>query len=383
MIAIKNAKVVLETGIIFDGVILIEDGRIISVGTAMETLIPESADCIDANGAYVGPGFVDIHVHGGNGHFFYSEPEEAAEHFLSHGETTVMATLYYDLSKDEFLESVRRVKAAMQTGTAAKAIGGFYMEGPYMNPKYGASPEKNKWRGTIRKEDYQQILEEAGDLAKVWAVAPEREGIEDFVRDAKAAYPGTVFAVGHSEASPAQVYTLRKYGLRLQTHCMDATGRPDVMKGTRSCGPDEACMGDRDMYAELVCDSCGIHVHPDMLRMVLENKGVDRLILISDSFVSYGDSPEHLRHIEDLVFDANSLLSGSKLTLDIACRNMMQHTSCGICQAFLMASRNPARIVGMDDEIGTIEVGKKANLVFVDDMFHVQKVMLDGKVWQK
>jgi N-acetylglucosamine-6-phosphate deacetylase len=331
----------------------------------------------------VGPGFVDIHVHGGNGHFFYSEPEEAAEHFLSHGETTVMATLYYDLSKDEFLESVRRVKAAMQTGTAAKAIGGFYMEGPYMNPKYGASPEKNKWRGTIRKEDYQQILEEAGDLAKVWAVAPERDGIEDFVRDAKAAYPGTVFAVGHSEASPAQVYKLRKYGLRLQTHCMDATGRPDVMKGTRSCGPDEACMGDRDMYAELVCDSCGIHVHPDMLRMVLENKGVDRLILISDSFVSYGDSPEHLRHIEDLVFDANSLLSGSKLTLDIACRNMMQHTSCGICQAFLMASRNPARIIGMDDEIGTIEVGKKANLVFVDDMFHVQKVMLDGKVWQK
>ena len=302
---------------------------------------------------------------------------------MSHGETTVLATLYYDLSRDAFLESVRRVKAAMKTGTASKAIGGFYMEGPYMNPKYGASPEKNKWRGPIRKEDYQEILDEAGELAKVWAVAPEREGIEPFVRDAKAAYPDTVFAVGHSEASPAQVYKLKKYGLRLQTHCMDATGRPAGMTGTRSCGPDEACMADKDMYAELVCDSCGIHVHPDMLRMVLENKSVDRLILISDSFVSYGESPEHLRHIEDLVFDANSLLSGSKLTLDIACRNMMQHTSCGICQAFLMASRNPARIIGMDDEIGTIEVGKKANLVFVDDMFHVQKVMLEGNFWQK
>ncbi len=382
MIAIKNAKVVLETGIIFDGVILIEDDRICAVGPARELEIPACATCVDANGAYVGPGFVDIHVHGGNGHFFYSEPEQAAEHFLSHGETTVLATLYYDLSREEFLESVRRVKAAMGTG-AAKAIGGFYMEGPYMNPKYGASPEKNKWRGPIIKDDYQEILEEAGDLAKVWAVAPEREGIEPFVRDAKAAYPGTTFAVGHSEASPAQVYKLRKYGLRLQTHCMDATGRPDVMRGTRSCGPDEACMGDRDMYAELVCDSCGIHVHPDMLRMVLENKGVDRLILMSDSIVSYGDSPEHLRHIEDLVFDANSLLSGSKLTLDIACRNMMQHTSCGICQAFLMAARNPARVIGMDDEIGTIEVGKKANLVFVDDLFHVQKVMLEGNFWQK
>lgn len=382
MIAIKNAKVVLEYGILFDGVLLVDDGRIVAVGKSSDIQIPAQAQCVDACGAYVGPGFVDIHVHGGNGHFFYSEPEEASRHFLSHGETTVLATLYYDLSREEFLDSIRRVKEAMVNGDASKAIGGFYMEGPYMNPKYGASPEKNKWRGPILAEDYQQILDEAGELAKVWAVAPERKGIEPFVRDAKKANPNAVISVGHSEATPAQVYKLRKYGLRLQTHCMDATGRVEAMTGTRSCGPDEACMADRDMYAEIICDSCGIHVHPDMLRMIQENKGIDRMILISDSFVSYGESPEHLRHIEDLVFDANSLLSGSKLTLDIACRNVMMHTSCGICQAFLMASRNPARVIGMDHEIGTIEVGKKANLVFVDDMFHVQKVMLEGNFRQ-
>lgn len=378
MIAITNAKIVLEHGILFNGAVLVENDRILAVGHANELEIPSDAQIIDAKGAYVGPGFVDIHVHGGNGHFFYAEPEAAAEFFLSHGETTVMATLYYDLSRETFLESVRRVKEAMEKDGAAKAIGGFYMEGPYMNPKYGASPEKNKWRGAIREEDYAEILEEAGSLAKVWAVAPEREGIEAFVRDAKAANPDAVFSVGHSEASPSQIRRLKKYGLRLQTHCMNATGRYENMKGVRGCGPDEACIADREMYAEIVCDSQGIHVHPDMLRMLVEAKGVDRLILISDSFVSYGESPEHLRHIEDLVFDDNSLLSGSKLTMDVACRNMMRHTSCGICQVFLMASRNPARILGMDHEIGTIEPGKKANLVFVDDMFHVQKVMLEG-----
>ena len=79
-----------------------------------------------------------------------------------------------------------------------------------------------------------------------------------------------------------------------------------------------------------------------------------------------------------LGFDANGLLSGSKLTMDIACRNLMQHTSCGICQAFLLAARNPARAIGLDHEVGTIEAGKKANLVFVDDLFNVKKVMLDG-----
>ena len=378
MIAIKNAKVVLETGILFDGVILVDGDRIVNVGVADEITVPENALVVDAGGAYVGPGFVDIHVHGGNGHFFYAEPEEAAQHFLNHGETTVLATLYYDVDRQTFLDSIYRVKDAMANGKAAKAIAGFYMEGPYMNPKYGASPEKNKWRGPILPEAYQEILDAAGEYAKVWAVAPEREGIEPFVRDAKKANPNAVFSVGHSEASPAQIRNLKKYGLHLQTHCMNATGRLDKYVGVRSCGPDEACMADRDMYAEVICDSCGIHVQPDMLRMIYEIKGTDRMILISDSFVSYEDSPENLRHITDLVFDANGLLSGSKLTMDIACRNLMQHTSCGICQAFLLAARNPARAIGLDHEVGTIEAGKRANLVFVDDLFNVKKVMLDG-----
>lgn len=379
MIAIQNAKVVLEHGILFDGVILVENDRILACGKASEVAVPAGAEIVDAQGAYVGPGLVDIHVHGGNGHFFYAEPEAAAEHFLAHGETTIMATLYYDLSRDAFLESVRRVKAAMQKDGAGKAIGGFYMEGPYMNPIYGASPEKNQWRGPISREDYARILEEAGELARVWAVAPEREGIEAFVKDAKAANPDAVFSVGHSEATPAQIRRLKKYGLKLQTHSLNATGRSNkTMKGVRGCGPDEACLADSEMYAEIICDSQGIHVFPEMLQMMVQTKGVERLVLISDSFVSDCESPAHLRHIEDLCYDANGLLSGSKLTLDVACRNVMSHTNVGICQAFLMAARNPARVLGLDDEIGTIEPGKKANLVFVDDLFHVKKVMLNG-----
>ncbi len=104
-----------------------------------------------------------------------------------------------------------------------------------------------------------------------------------------------------------------------------------------------------------------------------------KVVLITDSFVSDLPAPDDLKHISDLLFDENGGLCGSKLTMDMACRNIMAHTNCGIAQAFLMASRNPAKAIGMDDEIGTIEVGKKANLVFVDDMFHVKKVILNGK----
>ena len=112
--------------------------------------------------------------------------------------------------------------------------------------------------------------------------------------------------------------------------------------------------------------------------MLLKVKGADRLILITDSFPSTEQGPEELRYITDLVFDANGLLNGSRLTMDAACRNMVMHTGCSITEAFWLASRNPARMIGMDKEIGTIEPGKKANLVFMDDAFHVKKVMLDG-----
>ena len=116
-----------------------------------------------------------------------------------------------------------------------------------------------------------------------------------------------------------------------------------------------------------------------MIRMVLENKGVDRLILISDSFVSYGDSPEHLRHIEDLVFDDNSLLSGSKLTLDIACRNALKHLGASVVDAFRFASYNPSRVIGLLDR-GEIAVGKRADLVIVDHWMKVNKVIFKGEL---
>ena len=116
--------------------------------------------------------------------------------------------------------------------------------------------------------------------------------------------------------------------------------------------------------------------------MIVRTKGVDKVVLITDSFVSDLPAPEKLKHITDLIFDENCWLSGSKLTMNVACRNIMSHTNCGIAQAFLMGSRNPARVIGLEDEIGTIEAGKLANLVFVDDVFNVKKVIFGGKPWE-
>lgn len=374
---IINAKIVLEHGILWDGVLGIENGRIALCAPAQACSLPADAEKIDAQGLYVGPGFVDIHVHGRDA-YFYEEPEKETAFFLSHGETTILAALYYNLPKAEFVPAIRRVQQFINQQSPC-ALAGLYMEGPYMNPTYGACPEQNHWRGAIKPEDYLPLIDAAGADAKVWVVAPERPGIEPFVRYAKERNPNATISVGHSEATPDEIRRLKKYGLGMQTHCMNATGAITRWEGTKGCGPDEACLLDDEMYAEVICDSCGIHVNRERLRLLLKIKGAERLILITDSFPSTEQGPEELRHITDLVFDSRGLLNGSRLTMDAACRNMMMHTGCGMTEAFWMASRNPARVIGMADEIGTIEPGKKANLVFCDDAFHVKNVMLEGQ----
>lgn len=383
MICIKNAKLVLENGILWDGALLVSGDRIVDYGRESQLTIPEDAQIVDAGGLYVGPGFVDIHVHGGGGANFHEDPEQTAGFYLNHGQTTVLATTYTDMNTEKFCMAIRKVRHAMETGKAGKAIGGFYMEGPYMNPKYGADSENNPWRGAIREEDYKRIVDEAGELVKVWAIAPERTDIAPFLQYAKQVNPGVMFAVGHSEATTEQIEALRHYGIGLKTHCMDATAAISDWEGTRGCGPDEDCLLDSNMYAEVICDSQGIHVNPGLIRLILKNKGLDKVVLITDGTDSEGEAPEALRDIKDLRFDSMGRLSGSKLTMDQACRNMMTHTNCGIAQAFIMAARNPARVIGMGNEIGTIAVGKRANLVLVSDSMEVKSVMLNGQFWKE
>ncbi len=379
MKAVVNVNIVLENGVLWDGVILISGTKITDVGCAHETEIPQNAEIIDGRGAYVGPGFVDIHVHGGNGFSTSFDTEKAASYFLKRGTTSILATTDYHMNKEQLISAIRSIKKAMDSG-AAKTVKGIYAEGPYTNPKYGSHADTNPWRYGIKPEDYEDIVNEAGAYVKVWTVAPEREDLLPFLEYAKRVNPDVLFSVGHSEATPMQVRAMGKYRPKLLTHAMCATKRKPVYAGTRGYGLDEYCFCEPDMYAELISDSCGIHVHPEMQRLLLHNKGIEKVILITDSTIHNNPAPENLKHIKDLNFDPSGDIAGSKLTMDLACRNIMTHTSCGIVQAFVMASLNPAKLLNLDSEIGSIENGKTADLVFVDDRFNVKEVMLGGEI---
>lgn len=378
MVAIKNAVLVMRDHFIPDAVLLIENGRIAAFGEARSLPIPEGCEVIDAKGLYVGPGFVDIHTHSDGRVFLQDEPEAACAHHLKHGTTTLFPALYFNLNTEQYVEKINLLRAAMKKKECAN-IGGLYMEGPYLNPKFGCERESNPWRDPVNRERYMPVIEAAWDIAKVWALAPERENILQFVQDVKAKNPAAVFTVAHSEAAPSDIEALMPYGLRIGTHHTNATGDRVKYPECRGVCVDETVNYNREIYAELICDSRGIHVDPYMLRLVRRIKGDDRIILISDAYACDGPIPEGYEGVDDINFDHMGEIAGSKLTLDIACRNMIKHTGASLVDVFKFASYNPAVATGLLDR-GEIAVGKRADLVIVDHNMKVSNVLMMGEV---
>ena len=386
MKAIINAELVMRDHLIPEAVLLIEDGKIVGFGEMRTTPIPEGCEIIDAQGAYVGPGLVDIHCHSGTGVRFIHEPAKATQEHLDCGTTSILATPTTRGTRDGYVEQIAKIREAMATPEGA-TIAGIYMEGPYINAGYGSmsnqqGPDAPRVFDPV-PEDYEPLLKAGADIIRVWGTAPEREGIENFVKAAKAANPDVRFAVTHSEATPQQIEKLMPYGLCIGTHHTNATGTIVNYPECRGVCVDECVNYNNEIYAELISDSMGIHVDPYMQRLVRKIKGDDRIILISDQTIHEPIPVPGLEHVTDLNFtyrkDGRIDISGSKLTLNVACRNYMKHTGASIVDAFKVASYNPAKAVGLNDR-GEIREGLRADLVFVDIKMNVKTVILGGEV---
>lgn len=378
MKAIVNATLVMTDHFIPNGVVVIDGEYIKDFGKAKDVVIPEGAEIIDAQGQYVGPGLIDIHTHAADNKWIFEEPEATSKHLMEHGVTGVLPALYNNLNKDAYIKAAKDILDANANGKFDNFVG-FYMEGPYLSPNFGCERDKNVWKDAVVHDEYIDIVKTVKDSAKVWCFAPEREGIDQFVRDVKAEIPNIVFAVAHSEATPQQVEKFIPWGLKIATHHTNATGTIPHYSECRGVCVDEAVNYNKEIYAELICDRMGIHVLPYMQRLVRKIKGDDRIILIADQFVCDGPIPEGFEEATDLHFDNAGEIAGSGLTLDVACSNVMIHMGCSVCDAFRFASYNPARALNLAG-LGYIDKGNYANLIIVDDKFNVKKTMFKGEL---
>ena len=388
MQAIVNTKLILEDGIIWDGALTFDQGRIVAAGRRGEVDIPAGTEETDAGGLYTAPGLIDIHNHGSETHMFHEDPLACARHFLRCGETTILPTFYCNLTAEQILDGAEKMRAVSGRG-AGQVIGGFYMEGPYMNG-LGSNQNSILRTGGIVEAEYAPLVDQLGAEARVWAIDPNRKGIEGFLSYVRARNPQAIFALGHSDAAAARCREIEDYGIRLQTHHGDSGKAPGHAQGTIGSGCDEYTLYHPDMYAEMICDEMGVHLDADMIRMVVRTKGVEKLILITDSMRSgvdpatgrpYLNNPaDGIVYGPDLNYDYEGHLAGSHLTLDRACRNFMAHSGCGLCHAIRCATLNPARLLGLDREIGSLRPGRLANLILLDDMVHIHKVFLKGEL---
>lgn len=356
---IRNARLVTPTGV-REGACLVQDGRIAALG---EAKIPGLTPELDAEGRYLTPGFLDLHVHGGAGaDFSDGDPDAAraiARFHAGHGTTGLLATIVPGP-----LDRMRRAMAAV---AGVPGILGIHLEGPFLSPEKAGALDPG-WFLPPGREAFRELVAGSEDPIQIVTFAPELPGALDLVAEIQAI--GAVPAIGHTAATYEQVTAALDRGARHFTHLGNA------MTGLRHRGP--GCVGAALLSGaslELILD--GIHLHPAFIRVVVEflrgRGALHRLCLVTDATAASG-MPEGCYRLGDRevclqrgeVHLPDGTLAGSALTLDQALRNAVGFANLSLEEALTLATANPARVLGLDGELGTLAVGAKADLVLLN-----------------
>lgn len=381
---LRGGRLVLPSGVLDDHDVLVVAGRVATLAPTGTVDLPAGTELVDLDGAHLGPGFVDLHCHAGGDAWFHDDPAAAAAYHLRHGTTTMLATTVLMPTHDENVDAVRTIADAVVAGRA-RTVAGIHMEGPYLNPEFGAFKERS--RRPVASE-YLAFAEAGRGLLRWMTIAPELEGTARMVHDLQQATGGAMtFSVGHSRASSDQIRALVPAGLRMATHLFNASGcsiEPARHAGTREVGVDEAVLACPDIVAEVIADRGGRHVRPELLDLAVRAKGLDGVVLVTDATAADGEAPASDAQPSDVRWNATGGLAGSALTMDAAVGNMVRHTGLSLPDAWRLASRTPASALGLLGSVGELLPGRRAHLVACrhdpDSGLTIERVWFNGQV---
>ncbi len=379
-ILFKNGAVMLADTVLFKSDVLVKQGKIAEVGPDLRT--PRGAESIDAGGHHIAPGFIDLHVHGGVGQMFELADvdgyAQVAGTLARSGTTGFLATLAA-LPHESTMAAIKTAREFADAVGGAKMLG-IHMEGPYLNPEAAGA----QLTSAMRKPSVEELAEyaaTAGDLLKMMTLAPELD--DGFELVSALCARGIVAAVGHSNATFSEMKEAVQAGLTHVSHTFNA------MRGLhhREPGVVGAALAMDLLTTELICD--GHHVHPAAVGVVMRCKPRDKIVLISDSVAALGlpEGDHDFLGIPVLVKDGavrlknSDNLAGSVLTLDVAIKNLFTwFGDVALREIFMMASLNPARVIGIDGSKGRIAAGKDADIILVDEHFNVALTMVEGRI---
>lgn len=380
-LAIVGGTVVTPGGVIEDGIVLAEDGRIAFVGARGEAEPEPRSAVVEAAGSLVFPGLIDTHVHGSGGDdVTAADPEgirRVSRALLRYGTTGYLPSTV-SVEHGALLRALEACVEAEENSEPSAEILGVHVEGPFINPrKRGAHPPE-----ALRDPDLdecREYLRAAPGRLKIMTLAPELPGGLDLVR--LLVENGVVASLGHSEADYPTALLAIEAGASHATHLYNAMPalhhrRPNLTT---------ACLVEPAVRAELILD--GLHVAPEMARLAARAKGPGGIVLVTDAMAAVGcpDGTYMLGDLEVRVSGASCTLpdgtiASSMLTMNGAVRNAIAFTGMGLVEAAYAGSLLPAELCGAADRKGSLEVGKDADIVLLDGDFSVKGTVVRGEV---
>jgi N-acetylglucosamine-6-phosphate deacetylase len=375
MSCIHNARLILPDRIVDRGWVQMENDLITAIGRGDP---PDSHERVDAKGACLAPGFIDLHVHGGKGSDFLEATADGfqiASDFHLSGGTTSLCPTAATATYDAFASFLSAWETAKNRSRARLLP--VHLEGPHLAPsKAGAQNSKLMSAPGPNQRDW--LLSRAWSISQM-TIAPELPGALELIDAVTRA--GVTMSAGHTEASDEEMQAAVAVGLTKVTHLFNAMSTASKRGLFRQAGTLEFALSDENVFCELVAD--GFHVSPTLLKLAYRAKGAERIALVSDCLAGAGLPEGAHFNLGSLpckvgpgycLLEDESALAGSLARMIDLVRVMTQQGEIPLFDAVRMASLTPATILGIDDRFGSIESGKIADLVLFDDQFAIQCV---------
>ncbi len=368
---IRGARVFEDDGTFRERSVYIANGKIMESGNGAQS------EVIDASGLYAIPGLIDIHFHGCMGNDFSNGTNDAireiAEYELSQGITSICpATM--TLPKEQIAKICETAGSYKSSGGAT--LRGINLEGPFISPeKKGAQKADHIIPpdvGLLR-----EWMEISGGLCRLVDIAPEIDGAMDFIREMR---DEIHISLAHTAAGYDTAKLAFELGADHITHLFNAMpGFSHRAPGVIGAGAERD-----DVYGELICD--GIHVHPSVIRATFKLYGGDRIVFISDSMEATGlEDGQYMLGGQQVTVRGNvarlsdGTLAGSVTDLMGCVRFAVEQVGIPLGAAVKCATVNPAKSIGIYDEVGSISEGKAADILLVNEHLGLAGIIHDGK----
>ena len=374
---LKSDRILTPKGL-FAGYVYI-DGSIITAVTDQDLSYDKE---IDLTGSYISPGFIDLHTHGGAG-FDFIDGEDAvvqgSNFHLTHGTTTILPTISA-APFSKMRHAVDGIAKAMQNPALKSNVAGAHLEGPYLS-KAQCGAQCTEFITPPKKDEYEPLVQDYPNAIARWSYAPENDLDGEFCR--YLTENGIVPSAGHTNAIYEDMRSAMENGCKLITHLYSCTSTITRKQGFRQLGVLETAMLCDDIYAEIIAD--GRHLPPELIRLIVKIKGIDRIALVTDSLAVAGteaksgfmlDTPFI---IEDGVCKLadRSAFAGSIATADVLVRTLVEEAGFALADAVHMLTAVPAEIMRMNK--GLLAPGKDADIIAFDENINIHTAFVMGK----